>query len=343
MSKWLWHLTGVYNWAVRKIDLDAKDKRYHTRYDLEALLNGHSAKLEIPSGVLREAARGAHRAWDECFARKKRRPHLRGSRRRLNWIVFKQGRSIRVKGRRISGFGQLGSIGFHKQEMPVGRIKRIRVIRRASGWYGVITIDAESMPIAAGVGQVGIDPGFMSLLTLSTGEKIDRPTELARTAGRLAQAQRGHRRQLAARLLERTMFQRRDRNHKLSRRLVSENRLIAWSKDKHVSIALKFGKSVQSSAHAQLREMLAYKSRAGCTQFIEVDSRNSTRRCSVCQALSGPTGWAGLKVRVWSCSACGAHHDRDVNAAVNTLRLGQGLCLKSGREAVSGIANEVTR
>lgn len=51
------------------------------------------------------------------------------------------------------------------------------------------------------------------------------------TSARLAQAQRGHRRRLTARLLERTASQRKDRNHKLSRWLVSENRLIAWSKD----------------------------------------------------------------------------------------------------------------
>lgn len=27
---WLWTLTGVYNWAIRKIELDAKNKIYHS-------------------------------------------------------------------------------------------------------------------------------------------------------------------------------------------------------------------------------------------------------------------------------------------------------------------------
>jgi transposase len=54
-----------------------------------------------------------------------------------------------------------------------------------------------------------------------------------------------------------------------------------------------------------------------------VSGRNSTKTCSACGAKTGPTGWAGLKVRQWRC-ACGATHDRDINAAMNTLRAGRG-------------------
>ena len=43
----------------------------------------------------------------------------------------------------------------------------------------------------------------------------------------------------------------------------------------------------------------------------------STQFCSHCGVKSGPQGYRGLKVREWACSACGAHHDRDENAAIN--------------------------
>jgi transposase len=77
--------------------------------------------------------------------------------------------------------------------------------------------------------------------------------------------------------------------------------------------------------------MLSYKSKCrtdGLGVYVEVDPRNSTKTCSTCGALTGPTGWAGLKVRQWECPSCGTHHDRDINAAVNTLIAGAGIALE---------------
>ena len=114
--------------------------------------------------------------------------------------------------------------------------------------------------------------------------------------------------------------ERKDRNHKLSRRLVSENAVICFSKDNLRGLSRAgFGKSVASAGHGQLRGMLAYKSRAGGRLYLEPVSKGSTRTCSTCGSSTGPQGRAGLSVRQWECSACGTHHDRDVNAAINTL------------------------
>jgi putative transposase len=137
--------------------------------------------------------------------------------------------------------------------------------------------------------------------------------------------------------LQRSSDERKDRNHKLSRRLVATNALIVWSKDCHYALAKLYGKSVASACHAQLRTMLAYKCTASGRRFVEVPSKNSTKTCSACGSLSGPTGYAGLSVRQWTCSACGADHDRDVNAAINTLIAGVGIALECHREMASGI------
>jgi len=61
--------------------------------------------------------------------------------------------------------------------------------------------------------------------------------------------------------------------------------------------------------------------------YVEPESKFSTKTCSECGSQSGPTGFAGLSVRHWSCP-CGAEHDRDVNAARNTLFAGAGLALE---------------
>jgi transposase len=336
LCDWLWHLIGVWNWAIRKIELDANDGIFYTPKAFHNLLAGHSKTLGIPSHTLQGTLATAHTAWDRCFKKLAKRPKLKGHRNRLNSIPFPDpfcapaGNHIKIPG--------LGSVRFHKQPLPDGKIKSGRIMKRASGWYLCLFINAEPNPIeATGSEWVGIDPGFKDLLALSTGDTIPHPRELEQTAERLAQAQRGGNQRLAARLQERLANQRKDRNHKLSRDLVSQFEVMVFSKDNHRAIAKTFGKSVASSSHSQLRTMLAYKCRAGGRQFIEAGSRNSTRTCSACGALTGPTGYAGLSVRQWVCPACGADHDRDINAAINTLKAGAGIALERHREMSPGI------
>jgi transposase len=322
LNGWLWNLTGVWNWAVRKIELDAKDGVYYGALEFQNLLAGHGEKIGIPSHTLRGILSQAYLAWERCFKNVSKKPHLKGRRNKLSSIPFPD--PIRIKNSLISIF-DLGPIRFHKQEIPEGKIKCGRIVKRASGWYLCLFIASDRKPIKRiGHGQIGIDPGFKNLLTTSEGEVIPHPRELEAGALRLAQAQRGCNHRLVSRLQERIANQRKDRNHKLSLRLVQENVVIRFSADKHRCVARKFGKSVCSSSHYQLRQMLAYKSRAGGTRYDEPDCRLSTRTCSNCGALTGPTGLAGLKVRQWQCSECGTLHDRDVNAARNTLFAGAG-------------------
>lgn len=340
LDRWLWHLTAVYNWALLKIEHDAADGIYHTRYDLFGLLVGHSRRLGVSAKTLEGTVSTAHTAWQRCFKGLARRPRLKGRRNRLNSIPSRlfgfDARRLRLDG--------LGALKFHQQEIPVGRVISVRVLKRASGWYCSLVIDAEpnAIPIVS-ADEIGIDPGFSSLLTLSNGEVVAHPRELEASAIRVAQAQRGRRTKLTARLQERIGRQRLDRNHKLSRRLVSENKLIAFSADQHRNIARTFGKSVSSSSHFQLRQMLAYKCLSGGRQYVEVSARNSTRACSACRELTGPRGWRGLSVRQWVCPTCGVEHDRDVNAAINTLRAGRGVRLKDAGDSVSGIVTEASR
>lgn len=305
--------------------MDGKDRIYYSRFEFKNLLVGHGQKLGIPSHVLQGTLRTAHDAWRRCYQGLSRKPRFKSRRNTLNSIPFPDPFRAQ-KGNRIAVLG-MGRLRFHRQGLPQGKIKCGRIIKRASGWYLCLFIDAEPNAIqVTGNGRVGIDPGFNNLLTLSTGEKIEHPRELQQSALRLAQAQRGSNKKLTARIQEHVANQRKDRNHKLSRRLVSENIFIAFSADRHSAIARRFGKSVASSGHHQLRSMLSYKSsRTGDTTYVEPDSRNSTRTCSACGALTGPQGWAGLSVREWDCGACGAHHDRDTNAGMNALIAGAGL------------------
>ena len=328
LNSWLFMLTGVWNFAVRKIELDAKDNIYYTPKGFQNILADHGKKMGMPSHTVQGVLSTAYTAWQRCFKKLGGKPRLKGHRNKLNSVPFPdpirrpEGNYIKLPG--------LGLIRFHKQELPEGKIKCGRIVKRASGWHLCLFIDAQAKPIPRlNNGAIGIDPGFKDLIAMSNGEKTKHPREYEALAKRLAQAQRGKDKKLTERLHERISNQRKNRNHKLSRDLVANNTFIAFSKDNIKGIANKFGKSVTSSSHAQLRSMIAYKSTTSGTQYIEVASKNSTRICSSCGSLTGPKGWVGLKVRHWQCG-CGAENDRDVNAAINTLNVALGISVEAG-------------
>jgi putative transposase len=330
---WLNNLTGVWNWAVRKIEQDAADHIYYGGLNFQNLLAHHSSRLGVPSHTIQATIAVVWSVWNRCFKNLSKKPHLKGRRRPLRSIPFPDPLRDPSDGR-IS-IQYLGKLKFHKQQIPSGKIKCGHIVKRASGWYLCLFIDAERAAIdRVSSGEVGIDPGFNHLLTLSTGEKVDHPRELETGARRLAQSQRGNHRRLTARLHERQMNRRKDRNHKLSLDLVRRFSEIYFSKDNAKGIASRFGKSVKSSSHSQLRSMLSYKSLAGGTRYVEVAASKSTVTCSACWAESGPRGLAGLKVRQWVCG-CGAQHDRDCNSAVYTLKVGAGRAHEIPRERLS--------
>lgn len=328
LLEWLPMLTSIWNWGIRKIELEAKDGIYYTPKAFQNLLPNISQRMGMPSHTIQGMLSLAHQSWQRCFKKLAKKPHLKGRRNRLNSIPFPDPLRSPVNNRiKVPG---LGAVKYHKQDIPSGKIKCGRIVKRASGWYLCLFIDAAPAEILrVGNGKIGIDPGYAHLITLSTGEKKEHPKELQNNIERIGQAQRGMNRKLTARLHERISNQRKDRNHKLSRELVSENKLIVFSKDNLRGLSrCGFGKSVTAAAHGQLRSMLSYKSRIGDTEYIEVPGKGSTRTCSHCGSLTGPQGRAGLSVRQWVCVACGTLHDRDVNAAINTLKAAVGMTVE---------------
>ena len=327
LMSWLIMLKCVWNWAIRKIELDAKDGIYHKKQQFQNLLADHGKRMGVPSHTLQGMLLMAWDAWDRCFKKISKKPRLKGVRNKLNSIPFPDPIKYPV-GQRIKLPG-LGTFRFHKQDIPEGKIKCGRIVKRASGWYLCLFIDVDAKAVPAkAIGKIGIDPGYKNTLTLSTGETISMPKEFQKRQERLAGSQKGHRKKLSARLHERIKNTRKDNNHKLSRRLVAENSFIVFSKDNISGIARSYGKSVAEAGHHQLRQMLSYKCTASGRKYVEVDSKFSTMTCSHCLARTGPTGKAGLSVRQWECTECRTSHDRDQNAAINTLIAGLGTSLE---------------
>ena len=328
LEEWLWCLTGVYNWTSRKIELDAIDKLYHGKLKLQNTLSGVSKKIGIPSHTIQATILQAYNAWERCFKKVAKQPKLKSIHNKLRSICFPDVlKRSRINDNRISLPG-IKSIRFHKQNIPDGKIKQARIIKRASGWYCQLVIDAAHVfPVKETNEVVGIDTGFKDLAILSNGQKFSNHREFIKNQKRLAQAQRGGRKKLTAHLYERVANRRKDYNHKISRQIVANFKEIYITNDNLQGQAKIFGKSVSDAGIAQLRQFISYKSDNHGRKFVLVDSKNTTMTCSNCGARTGPTGLRGLKVRIWECSACGAQHDRDINAAKVILKTGLGWSL----------------
>ena len=127
-----------------------------------------------------------------------------------------------------------------------------------------------------------------------------------------------------ARIHARIADRRTDFLHQLSTRLIRENQTICLE-----SLAVKamvkhptLAKAIHDVGWGEFIRLLTYKAAWYGRTLIRIDRwEPSTKRCSVCghvlDALS-------LEVRIWICPnpACGAVHDRDINAARNILAAG---------------------
>lgn len=210
----------------------------------------------------------------------------------------------------------------------------VTVSRDAAGRWFVSLLCEDRIEPLPGVDQTaGIDAGLTSLVTLSTGEKIANPRYERRDRVRLAKAQRELSRKQkgsanrekarikVARVYARITDRRRDHLHKLTTRLVRENQAIVIE-DLNVRNMVKnrsLGRAIGDASWAELRSQLEYKCAWYGRDLVVVDRWfPSSKMCSACGALQDKMP---LNVREWTC-ACGATHDRDVNAARNILAAG---------------------
>ena len=109
--------------------------------------------------------------------------------------------------------------------------------------------------------------------------------------------------------------------HKESTRVVRENQAV-YMEDLNVAGLgrTRLAKSVHDAGWSTFVGMLAYKAARYGRAFGKVDRWAPTSQtCSGCGVKDGPKP---LNIREWTCKACGAVHDRDLNAAKNVLALG---------------------
>ena len=121
--------------------------------------------------------------------------------------------------------------------------------------------------------------------------------------------------------------QRLDFLHKLSCQLVNTYDVICFEdlNLNNLKQTLNFGKSINDEGFGMFRVLVKYKLERRGKYYILVDKWfASTKLCSVCNNKNDKIT---LATREWDCTHCGAHHNRDYNAAINIQREGKRLLL----------------
>jgi IS605 OrfB family transposase len=331
LHSWAWAINQVWNYCVetqRKVQLmrqQGASCSWPSNFDLSRLTTGTSKDLMVNSKSIVEACTQFTRSRD----RSKKCPRFRassGSKRALGWIPFPQD-GYRVRGNSVVYLKHhFRFFGTNCRPIP-SVVKDGCFVEDAQGkWW--VCFHVEVGTLSAGTGEVGIDLGLKTLATTSAGEKIENPNAFRQLEAKLATAQRAGNRKLTKAIYRKISNIRKDHLHKTSAKLADANRLIVVGNVNAASLAkTRMAKSVLDAGWSMFRNMLAYKARRHQATFLEVDEKFTTQTCSTCGLIhkSRPKGIAGLGIREWVCSDCGANHDRDVNAAKNILRLGQGV------------------
>jgi putative transposase len=243
----------------------------------------------------------------------------RGARKSLGWVPFK-GEQLRRRGKYLRFCGKSIRV-FERERLAGVRFKAGCFAQDSVGdWWLCLPVEYPVEPSLAPKKDVGLDLGLKDLVATSDGAKLEAGRFYREIEQKIAQAQRrGHKRQ-AKRLHRRAARRRKDALHKFSRAIIESYQMIAIGDVSSLKLAqTRMAKSVLDAGWGTLKAQLQYKGQQTGRRVIIVNERNTTRACSSCGALTGPTGLDMLTVRAWTCSGCGDTHDRDVNAARNIL------------------------
>ncbi len=286
----------------------------------------------------------ADRAWfaiarfyANCKARKpgkKGFPHFQHNNRS---VEYKQtGWKLDPDGKHLTftdgcGIGRLRLVGTRAIEtFPLQQIKRVRIIKRADGFYGQFVVEAERTIEHVSTGKaVGIDVGLKAYSTDSEGRTVENPRyyrkaekKLKRLHRRLSKKQkkssnRKKARKVLAKAYLKVQRQREDFARKEANTLITSHDLIAFEDLKIPNLVKNhhLAKSINDAAWGVFLVWVQAYGVMHAVPVIKVAPHFTSQDCSAC----GTRVMKSLSVRTHICPGCGLVLDRDHNAALNIL------------------------
>lgn len=331
----------VYNWALR-----TRTDAYH---------NGSRMTYEASSNALTKLKKQPETAWlyeISSVPTQQALRHLQTSfvnffEKRTAYPAFKRKHGPQSAEYTASAFNwdalnrnlvvaKLGRLDVHWSRPFTGTPTTVTIAKHSDGRYFVtLVLDEITQPLPKTGDAIGVDIGINRLATLSNGEHIVNPRYLQQKLRKLAKAQKAlsrkqkgsHRRERqrikVARIHSRIADTRLDYMHKITTDLVQRFDVIC-TEDLNVRGMVKnhcLARALNDASMSQFVGLLEYKCKWYGKELVKIDRFfPSSKRCHDCGHVVSELP---LSVREWACPICGIVHDRDHNAALNILAVGQ--------------------
>jgi putative transposase len=311
--------------------------RFEQAKTLPILKKDHPEFGDVPSQTLQEVVERLDKSFQNFFRRVKTGetpgyPRFKAKDRYHSLILKQAGWTLKENKLVIKKFG-LFRIRLHR---PIqGTIKNIAIKKSVTGkWYAIFScenVPLRLLPISTKA--IGLDVGCIDFVTDSESRKVEAPRFMRRSAKRLKALQqhlarqiKGSQRRTKIRqaigiLHEHISSQRKDFLFKVANFYVRQYGLICIEKLHNWKTFRSLNRSMRDASWFNFFEILRFKAEEAGRQVIEVPARDTSQICSGC----GEKVPKELSQRLHDCPHCHTSLDRDVNAALNILRLGTSL------------------
>lgn len=335
------------------------DNRGVGQYDLSALCAVLAKEYEWAKKLNSQARQAsAERAWQSIkrFYGNCKNPAIK----KKGYPRFKKSRSVEYKttgyklsedrqsitftdGFKAGSFRMMGAFDLNYYQPE--QIKRVRVVRRADGYYAQFCVAIDRLEAVEPTEQViALDVGLMHFYTDNRGNKVENPRHLRKSEKALKRLQKqvsrkvksSNKRKKAINKLVRKHLQvsrqRKDFAVKLARYVVKSNDLVVFEKlmVRNMVKNRRLAKSISDASWRQFFEWLEYYGQVFGKIVIAVPPQYTSQECSSCHRIVKKS----LSQRTHACE-CGCILGRDENASRNLLAKGLEYLSRGGHSRIN--------
>lgn len=330
-NQWLGITRYVYNLAKETKEVAYQGGVRLSNYDLQKQFTQCKKEFDwlstVHSQTLQESIERLDKSFKNFFDKRSKYPKW-ASKKSWKSFGFKQGNITSTnplgdikqteKGFKLPKFGV---VKVHNNRKIDGKIKTVRLIRKADGIYLHVTAEIQDIQYCTNENQVGIDMGIKYFMVTSDGEYFDNPKFLEKQLKKLRVEQRSLSRkkkgsnrfkkqvEVVARLYKKVSDCRKDFLHKTSTYIAANYSYVAIENlDITKMVKGRFSRQINNVSWGTFFEMLEYK----CNNLVRVNPAYTSQQCSKCGHTCKENR---VTQSIFRCVSCGHEDNADLDAA----------------------------